>query len=97
MKILTLVFLICLASAAHTGGFKPLGLSTVGIEAMQILIVGDTVKFRDCEKCPMRRMTAAPDLRIGLPDGLIVPPKTPRSGTVVYRPKDDLVVGVDYW
>ncbi len=97
MRVLFALSLFCLISATHAGGYKSLGVKTIAVESDHVLIVGETVQFRDCDGCAMRKMKAAPDMRIKLADGYIVPPQMPRPATVSYRVADEVVVRVSYW
>ena len=97
MKVVYALIILCLVSAAHSGGYKPIRVKAKAIESSHVLVTGDVVKFRECRNCPMRAMPAAPDLRVKLAKGHIVPPQTPSPGTVTYRVADEVVIRVSYW
>jgi len=97
MKLLLAILVFCLIPAAYSGGYKSLGVRTIAVEAEHVLLREDTVKFRKCDKCPTHTMKVAPNVRIKLAEGYIVPPQEPRPATVSYRVADEVVVRVSYW
>ena len=97
MKLVVALVLAALAGSGFAAGLKTRAVLTNAVEAMEVLLLADKVRFDVCDDCPSKTLPLAANLKVELASGQIVAPRSPRPATVIYRVEDEVVIQVSFW